>query len=334
MKMNEINQRFIETPSRTFGMRTRKGLFGIEIELEGNLPNEAPPGWDIHREGSVRGLEYVTNGPVSYQDVIPTIEKLRAHLVDNHGYRFNRHYRASTHVHLNVATEPFINIFGMQIIFAMVEGVMLRMVGPERDGNHFCISNLDCGDWANVITRNIRYVSSGSAHGWLMRGKYAALNTDPIREQGSIEFRFFPTSLDPQEIHKWVTWLMNIRSMAKDNQDKSYSDIFQRACEQPLEFARSIIPELDFNMFPVTRIEEAVAFGTENAYEAIRVLEKELARKKKEEKKETIIPDEGVLNLDAQIDLEVGPDWGDRAPAQIDVQMPPAFANVLRRRAR
>ncbi len=282
MKMNEINQEFLKTPDKLWGTRSRKGLFGIEIELEGDVPADAPAGWEPHREGSIRGCEFVTAGPIAYQDIIPAVQRLKDHLKKVGNYDFRRHYRASTHFHLNVSTEPFIHIFGMQIVFAMIEGVMLRMAGPERDGNHFCISNMDCGDWGGHTANNIRCISRGNAHDFKLRGKYAALNIDPVSQLGSIEFRFFPSSLDPQEIHKWATWLFNLRQMVKNNDDKTYEDVFQRACESPLVFSQEIIPDIEIDKFPITRIEEAVAVGTENAYEALRVLKKELARTKTE----------------------------------------------------
>lgn len=281
--MTEMNPNFLKTGHEVFGTRKVAGLYGIECEIEGrDLPAAGTNGWDIHQDGSLRGgYEYVTKGAVKFDDVKGHVKTLHT-FIESSGGRFRPSHRASTHIHMNVGFEPFINVIGYITAFTIIEPVMLRMCGPERDGNLFCISTSDCGDLQYFMRQFIVMVRKGM---WanMARGKYAALNIDPVFDKGSLEFRFFPSSLDENEIGNWVTWLNNLRVMVKSEKDKTFHAMFDRARLDPTAFVRTVMPDIDLNKFPVTTLEQALMMGCENAYEIIRVLEHELFRIQKTE---------------------------------------------------
>lgn len=315
MKASEVNKNFWKTPSEVFGCRRKSGLFGIELELEGiNLPAHGiDKKWNVHREQNILGFEYVTLLPLRMDAVRAEVQALEKHIEQSRGAVRNG-YKAGTHIHLNVCGEPFLNIFGIIAVFALIESVMLRMCGPDRDGNHFCISGADCGDLPMWLGDTARNVSRGNWN-WKPRGKYAALNTDPVgcqtdredRPKGSLEFRFFPASIDPMEIEKFCRWLYNLKNLVRECEDKSFMSLLDMAREQPYVFVSRIIPEINRKQFPVTSIEEGVLFGVENAYEILRVLKKALLSEAKEQKEELRIVDDVVIEPNGGWGVPEGP---------------------------
>ena len=225
--------------------------FGIEIELEGSdFPNSPARGWNVHNEGSLRGesREYVTRGPASFGGVHRLMTDLR-HSFKDSGADLKKTYRASTHIHYNVQNKTLDRILKSIIRFVCFEPLVVELCGAERNGNLFCLPTYDCGDtvlWLNdFISKSSGKSKSTVAYNHLRRGKYAALNTDPLTQFGTLECRVFPTTVDTRNIIKWCTWLDNIlgvdkgsiteyvKSLAKDT-DTEVLRIFEDVSDMPV----------------------------------------------------------------------------------------------------
>lgn len=190
-------------------------LFGIEIELEGSDFAGGVPGWTGHAEGSLRGeaIEYVTTGPVALDDVLPRMETLNKALKES-GTRVDKTYRASTHIHYNVQHKTLDHILKSIIVFMCYEPLICELCGPERNGNLFCLPTYDCGDmvlWLGDLLKKLSGPARQSVpFERLQRGKYSALNTDPLTRFGTLECRVFPSTVSKEDIFRWCGWLNEI----------------------------------------------------------------------------------------------------------------------------
>jgi hypothetical protein len=257
-----------------FQIRPVTGDVGIEMEIEGtNLPG-AISGWEVHEERSLRGeaREYVTRGAVSLGKLRKTL--LTAHTALSRADTAVRLTgRASTHIHLNMQQETFRTVFGTILVGTILEPWLLQLCGPVRNGNLFCLPSSETHDLATlmeaVAARVLHYGRAEfSRHAWHARGKYAAINTDPLNTFGTIEFRCFPNSIDPDTIVRWATWVTNIREFARNYPENDYTRLFDDAYRHP---------ELLYGVFDgqgekqenvVTTPDELIRAGAEVSYEA------------------------------------------------------------------
>jgi mannose-6-phosphate isomerase-like protein (cupin superfamily) len=268
-----------ETVVKRFSLRPVAGDVGIELEVEGrNLP-DAIPGWEVHEERSLRGeaREYVTRGAVA----LPKLQKslTTAHtLLTREGTEVRLTGRASTHIHLNMQNETFRVVLGTILVGVVLEPWLLQLCGPIRNGNLFCIPASETHDLAPMfqdLARGIQLygVSEFGRHSWRARGKYAAINTDPLAQFGTIEFRCFPNCIDPGTIVKWAEWVTNIREFAREYPDETFRSLFEDVYDSP---------EILFGMFDgqvekyenvVTTPAELIRAGIETAYEVWKPLQ-------------------------------------------------------------
>lgn len=224
------------------GWRNEREGYGIEIEVEGEgLPPHGTGVWNTHADQSLRGggIEYVTNGPIRLQDIPDNVRALRD-LINTVGAKVKFSYRCSTHFHMNVQHVTMQDILGICVVFSIVEPYLINMNGPDRDGNHFCLPSYCTGDMYIHVKHLCDTLLSNPLMHDFGRGKYAALNLEPISMLGSIEFRTFPGSLDPTHIHRWATWLDNIKNVAVACPDKSFVSLLAEAQAEPHRFVDKI----------------------------------------------------------------------------------------------
>lgn len=273
------------------GVPEKQGDIGLELEIEGErLPTEIT-GWDIHSETSLRGKggrtvireesqedtprEYVTARPVLYRSLLPKLRTLNAALTRT-GVTVNLTQRASTHIHLNMGPETLQTFLSFVMTFCAVEPLLLRLCGPMRNGNLFCLPSYETGELAHTIRALVkRYAKKASTkvnlYSWPSRGKYACLNLDPMATQGSVEVRCFPNSIDPEVVDSWARWLVVMRDQSRT---VNIAEALDRWYDRPSTLTDSIFG------FPARRtLEQAcerqtpgqlVQFGIENAYEVWR----------------------------------------------------------------
>lgn len=276
-----------KTPSQLWPVPVRRGTFGLELEMEGrDLPLlRLHPHWKVTEEGSLRngGVEYVTKSPIREQNISPYINELYDLIKAEGGRIVPRAYRASTHIHYNCTAVPFVEILGIITVYTALEPLFLALCGEHRNGNLFCASSYDCGDLhqflatalPNLVTHNM----------WMERGKYAALNTDPLTRLGSIEFRGFP-SIDPalkgEDVLLWTSWVKKIHEMVQAQEDKSCLTLLEAVAAGPTPLQNILgLSSADLNkkLHPHDP-DELVRIGLENAYECARLIARALKKDK------------------------------------------------------
>jgi hypothetical protein len=272
-KMTPFMESMSKTPRLVWGVGCQ-GRFGIEIEVEGkNLPNEGLPRyWNYHNEGSLRGggAEYVSKGAFTLEQVPHRVSDLKDFMLA-YGSRWTEGaYRASTHVHVNVSQEQYIDILGVFILNTIIEPVLFRLGAPERDGNLFCMPSYDCGDINEWFENTCKMFGHNQWNYFKGRGKYAALNYDPLTKLGSIEWRIFPSTMEGERIHTWCTWLRNILDVVRKCEDKTFYALLEEAQRSPIMFLQKIFGEIVWQQ--PTALEEMVEFGCMGAHELCRTL--------------------------------------------------------------
>lgn len=276
-----------------YPMHQKAGDFGVELELEGRgFPAGNPMRWrqPERGEGSLRGegREYFFAEPQDMDGLIRCMDGIN-NWFQKHGTVINEGaYRASTHIHLNMQKEKFIDVLGTLVVFTILEPVILRLCGPTRDGNLFCMSSYDTGDLhahVHELIENVR-IYGGGPHRLPQRGKYATCNTNPLTTFGSLEFRCFPSTTDARKVVQWAGWVDAIRQKARDCQDKSFYPLFLEAKRNPFQFAKSILQEQDLDaLVHPMNLYELVQLGCEQAYELVHIIIRAKRRKDKNPKK-------------------------------------------------
>jgi hypothetical protein len=166
--------------------------------------------------------------------------------------------------------KSFHTVVGCLVVFSIVEPLFLRHCGSTRDGNLFCLPSYDCGDLGDYVSGALELLVKYGNHPDLTlpeRGKYSALNTNPLNALGTIEFRTFPSSHDPIDVLRWADWCTNIIDRAEACKDDTFRSEIEAALEDPIGYAWSIFS--NFHGVPRENTESLVIFGCETAHEIV-----------------------------------------------------------------
>lgn len=193
----------------------KKGKFGIEVEVEDYLTESTA--WDVvgkhwraTDDHSLQcGLEFVTKAPLSYRAAVEALGSLtdyiRAHKPS---------VRTGVHVHLNVTNKTAPEIYTLILLYAVLERVLCRYCGPQRDGNLFCMRLSDCPYQLDLIAeayKNGRIHEQTDKLGTL---KYAALNLGRMWDLGTVEFRALGTPLNLCDVEEWLRIIQKLETTA------------------------------------------------------------------------------------------------------------------------
>jgi len=299
-------------PSHFFGYKkSYKRRYGLELELEGEAFPPPPDGWTDHQDPSLRnGVEYVLSSPHDLGGLPNRIQALNT-AFRNAGTRVNNSYRAGTHVHVNIQNETYQTICGLIILEAIIEPVLLRLCGPQRNGSYFCLPTYDTGDLTEAFETLLAYIEAGVQPN-IQRGKYACLNIDPISTFGTVEFRCFPASHDEAAIMQWVSWIDNMLEYVRAEKDKTFWDMYMSFKHGGEELIRRLFPGVNIPdaCAPETP-RELLDLGLETGYELIRILRRRLKDTKTEKKPDkVVITDEIPRQTEAVWNAVMPPDWG------------------------
>src|SRR3990167_10246395 len=93
------------------GQNFPKGLFGLEVEVEGPRLGQKVPGWKVVADGSLEaGSEFIFNGPCDKEETFARIAALNEAYKEE-GIAPTFSIRTSVHVHLNVHDLPPEKVF-------------------------------------------------------------------------------------------------------------------------------------------------------------------------------------------------------------------------------
>lgn len=258
----------------------KQGDVGIELEIEfqesidrivydGLIPRD----WTAKKEGSLRGYawEFISRGTFEQKDVSNKVKDLFRVIISNNEIAGST-YRCSTHIHLNVQKQKWVNTLGLIILSVIAEPYLLRLCGPTRDGNLFCLPSYDTGDFPRWVRNLLKWLQE--EHGaegntsFPKRGKYNSINIDSVKQFGSIEYRCFPLSTNPEEIQKWVDILCALRSYSLIEEDKTYYTKINKVYNEPSFFIWDLFREES-----TYETERLIKFGCKHAFEISRELQ-------------------------------------------------------------
>lgn len=270
--------------AETFGLMKIKGKYGIEIELEGeNLPARLQGDkWGAKVDGSLRdGMEYVSRPTDTPRDDV----RLLASQLELAGAVINPSYRCSTHIHYNFTGKTFKDVIGIIIAWNIVEPLMLSLMPPGRDGSIFCMSAYDTGDLPVHFSRfceELKKKFQNAGFHAVCRQKYASLNLTRLNDLGTVEFRIFPPSVDPEAIKKWTKWIDNLVNMVTATPADAFSKFVHEAEKRPVDFVKNVFGELPI---PEDQVSAWIDLGCRTGYELVRIYNQSMKMKPKAEKK-------------------------------------------------
>lgn len=191
-------------------------LVGIEIEIENTGNNSMPrtklASWTGKSDGSLRnGKEFVLQFPLSDSKLTCAIEEFFEGDVQP-----KRMPTSSTHVHLDLLEDVDVGVVvSMYMLCYVIEDAIFAMNDPGREHCSFC-NKLNTAPME--ISKAIFDLESDRADlsTALSMGRYYGLNLQALEKYGSIEFRYFPTARNADELRSWVRLCMQIKRCAYD----------------------------------------------------------------------------------------------------------------------
>jgi len=193
-----------------------KGMFGIEIEVEGNgLPVEEHGHWTVDmNEGSLRdgGVEYVFDGPLDKDAALKEVKGLAEYIKDEGGDPVFSP-RTSVHAHVNVSDLEFNHMCNFLFIAFLIEGNLSHYCGDVRKGNPFCITGKNAEgvyDALEVIYRQRKPIQLVNERIY----RYGFINLMSLQKYGSVEFRGMYGTLDTEVLGTWMSMLEKIKTLA------------------------------------------------------------------------------------------------------------------------
>lgn len=182
---------------------------GIEIEVE-NVQAHACTAytvWSVHNDGSLRnsGYEYVT-APINGKRIPFALNQFFRCMSPD--IQFSP--RTSIHIHLNVLDLTPVQIAGLLTTYMVVEPLLYRFVGGNRDKNNFCVP-LNEAAWNDLIKR---FTSETFSVPEMPNHRYLGVNIDAVRKFGTLEFRHLGGTSDVNKIMKWIGLIMSLKTFA------------------------------------------------------------------------------------------------------------------------
>lgn len=222
----------------------KKGLYGVEIEIEGKrLPtfDISPIIWKVEKDGSLKALEaweYVMPVPDSIDGVKNSIHYLNTKFKENKSEIYES-IRAGVHVHMNVNEWNIRQVMTFSILYYLFEDIMLNFCGPNREGNLF---SLRLRDAEYPIFRLLKVFQNKDLQ-YLNQDiiRYASLNYYSLFKYGSLEFRGMRSTKDLDKIVNWVEIIDDLRnsSLKFETPNEVMSDM---SGSGELEFIKYIFP--------------------------------------------------------------------------------------------
>lgn len=192
--------------------RAVKGDVGIELEYEFTSFDRALVNWNDRNdywrnvpEGSLRGgSEFVLREPIKLGHVGRAMSALQEILDFS---RIRESIRTSTHIHVNVSSLRYRDIFVFLPLYWGIENLLVATQGKNRTGNLFCLRSSDAEEIIYAVISEMTHPSNFNVFG---EYKYSALNLATVSRFGSLEFRFLRMMKETNEIVPWAYALHNL----------------------------------------------------------------------------------------------------------------------------
>jgi hypothetical protein len=201
------------------------GDIGIEIEMEGThlkyppihpVSGELTTPWIAKIDNSLKGegLEYYLAKPIKRHEVRGALKALKQHWKDTGGKPQPTNQDA-VHVHMNCRDLTLDKTMTFVMLLVMLEDVLVRWCGDEREGNLFCLRSRDAEAFLGFLRDLLIKKNFGSASSFSQQYlKYAAINVAPLSFFGSVEVRCMQTPKDIMIVDTWVEMLCSVYDAA------------------------------------------------------------------------------------------------------------------------
>jgi hypothetical protein len=178
-------------------------LIGIEVEVENarNVTQGLNKVWQVVADGSLRnnGLEFITR-PIPASAAPVCLE-----------YLLNQYLakdccfgpRTSIHIHLNMQDMTRSQVVDFVLLYSIYEKLFYKFTGRGRQKNIYCVPLSDC----DLLPYLVEYGETRDGS-W---SKYTGLNTLPIREHGTVEFRHMHGTTDVAKLSTWINLICKLK---------------------------------------------------------------------------------------------------------------------------
>lgn len=200
------------------GCKSTKGMFGIEIEAEGQhlraVDNDV---WKTVPDGSLRGefpdqaAEFVLQRPLDKRYILNALDAL---IEEQKNARFAFSLRTSVHVHMNVQQLTEVQLGNVIYTYLLLEELLVEYCGQTRKANRFCLRLQDAEGLSPVLQMLYTQGLAQAKRGMNDNVRYASINLAAIPKYGSLEFRAMRGNLDRDVLNTWISALDNIREFA------------------------------------------------------------------------------------------------------------------------
>lgn len=206
-------------------------MLGIELEIE-NCSGNADTyiemltkyGWVVTTDDSLRGANLGRRGVVAQGNAFEFISKpmtqatalmsLESFFAATKFTEANYTDRTSVHVHANCLDWTFEQISALALLYTVVEEVLFKFIGNNRENNIYCIPWSHCRMNHDMVDR-LETEGPVTIKRWQ---KYTALNLVPLASQGTVEFRHMNGTADVARLHKWINIIGALMGYAKQRE--------------------------------------------------------------------------------------------------------------------
>lgn len=227
------------TPNAPF-LVDQSAWIGIEVEVErlSTTPTGVNlvelPGlylWDTKTDNSLKdnGKEFVTI-PIKGPAIPLAIEHLHKFLnTHNKGHLFSS--RCGTHIHVGCRYMTVEQLVRFLLLYLVVENVFFDQAGEKRKHNNFCVPLGD--SFVALEVPELFFALENKHYADVIKiitsrwKKYAAINTLPLVEQGTIEFRHYGGASDPKFLLRQINMILALRKFAIKNSTETVTQFIK-----------------------------------------------------------------------------------------------------------
>ena len=245
--------------------RIKKGLIGVEVEMEGaNIPlSSVGDDWIITGDSSLRGesAEYVFREPMSLEEGKKAVVNLYRKF-NSRGSELTPSIRCGVHVHFNVQDMNVIQLFNFITTYLIFEDVLVGFCGPSREGNLFCLRASDAEYMLHMFKECLETGRLSLLNNDNIR--YSSVNLKSLYKFGSVEFRALATPKQPDTILAWIDLLNKVKVFSE--QFTYPTDIIQYIKKNSFyTLYNSCFQEAVIHLNSVQDVEKKVRKGLKNA---------------------------------------------------------------------
>ena len=230
-------------------------LTGIEVEGELASINDhavlAAAGWAVHEDGSLRddGLEFVLDRPSAGNALSSAVEGFFS-AVRNDQVEYQQSPRSGTHIHVNVSDQAYGVAQNMLAIMYCIDELVFKWADDDRAWCSYCnsLNTLPARVLRAALVEREVNEHFNRHYVWPVptSDRYYGFNFSSIFKHGTVEFRYFPTTKDEQQMWSWIDFTHAVFNAASGCYEKDLlaADILQAAADAPAEFLNNLLRDV------------------------------------------------------------------------------------------